>query len=201
VRSLTNLMRNNNPNISLVKGCGWVKEKECGAGKDRKWQYADPHGLYAQLLKDSILPYPIENFGRFNQDSRLTCLSIALALYDAGVAYSKGNKQDIGILGTSPDGALNANLAYFKDYVDAGRKLGRGNLFIYTLPSSPLAEAAINFGLQGPLLYMRYLEKPQENLLAQAELMIKNKETRAILAVIFDTEETRCYYLSGVKTR
>jgi len=42
----------------------------------------------------------------------------------------------------------------FLDYVQAGRKLGRGSLFIYTLPSSPLAEAAIHFGLQGPVLYI-----------------------------------------------
>ncbi|MGQ9499188.1 MAG: hypothetical protein ACUVQ6_02265 [Dissulfurimicrobium sp.] len=40
---------------------------------------------------------------------------------------------------------------YFRDYLDSGRRLARGALFIYTFPSSLLGEAAIHFGLKGPL--------------------------------------------------
>ncbi len=189
--------------MSMLKGCGWVKEDGVLAGcavKGRHWQYADPRALYDGLLKDAVLAYPIENFGRFNQASRLVILATALALYDAGIPYAKDKKQDIGILGTSPDGALAASLAYFQDYVEAGRKLGRGNLFIYTLASSPLAEAAIHFGLQGPLWYARHVIKPEENVVAQAESMVCNKKARAMLAVIFDTNEAVCHCLSGAGT-
>ncbi|NQU73259.1 MAG: hypothetical protein HQ547_00925, partial [Candidatus Omnitrophica bacterium] len=165
-----------NRDISVNKGCGWVKENICGCvGKSRKWQYTDQRSLYTQLLKDNVLSYPIDNFGRFNQDSRMVIFSIALALYDAGGHYVRGEKQDVGIVGTSPDGALTTNLSYFQDYVKAGRKLGRGNFFIYTLPSSPLAEAAIHFGLCGPLAYIGYAKEPEENLLVHAQYMIKNK--------------------------
>jgi hypothetical protein len=182
----------------MIKGCGWIKDGLCGAReKGLQWKHADLRSLCGQLLKDTVLSYPIENFGRFNQDSRLTCLAIALALHDAGIVYSKDKKQEIGIIGTSQDGALSANLTYFKDYVKAGRKLGRGNLFIYTLPSSPLAEAAIHFGLCGPSAYIGYTKKPEENLLAQAELMIQNKEAQAMLAVVLDARSARCHYVSG----
>jgi len=182
----------------MVKGCGWVKEEVCGCTEKRlQWQYTDLRSLYSELLKDTVLAYPIENFGRFNQNSRFVTFSIALALYDAGIAYGKDKKQDIGVLGMSPDGALTSNLTYFKDYVEAGRKLGRGNLFIYTLPSSPLAEAAIHFGLQGPLVYIRNAEKPKERLLAQAELLIQNKEVQAMLAVDFNSVEATCHFISG----
>ena len=51
------------------------------------------------------------------------------------------------------EGSLQSDLEYFRDYLEGGRTLSRGNLFIYTLPSSPLGEAAIHFGLLGPLLY------------------------------------------------
>lgn len=182
----------------MIKGCGWVKDEACGCvEKRRQWQYTDLRPLYKQLLKDSVLAYQIENFGRFDQASKLAALSIALALYDANAGYAQDRKQDIGILGTSADGALDPNLAYFRDYVKAGRKLGRGNLFIYTLPSSPLAESAIHFGFQGPLLYMRHSDMPEEQLLAQAEIFIKNKEARSMLAVTFDPGMAVCRFVSG----
>jgi len=182
----------------MVKGSGWIKDGQCGCNQQGlRWQYTDQRSLYAELLKDAVLAYPIENFGRFDAASRLIALSVALALYDVDIHYAKGKKQDIGILGTNLDGALDSNLVYFRDYVEAGRKLGRGNLFIYTLPSSPLAEAAIAFGLQGPLAYIRYIDKPEENLLAQAELMVRNKLAQAILAVSFGTNEATCKCIQG----
>ena len=148
-------MQESKPGISKVKGRGWVKETQCGCDrKSIQWQRDDWRSLCAQLLKDGVFTYPVKNFARFDEPSRLITLSVALALYDAGIPYIEGKKQDIGILGTNPDGALASNLAYFQDYAEHGRKLGRGNLFIYTLPTSPLAEAAIHFGLQGPLLYL-----------------------------------------------
>lgn len=62
----------------------------------------------------------------------------------------------MGLIGTNRAGSLEANRLYFSDYLQAGRVLARGNLFVYTLPSSPLAEAAIHFGFQGPMLYMGF---------------------------------------------
>ncbi|MBF0384408.1 MAG: hypothetical protein HQL27_00915 [Candidatus Omnitrophica bacterium] len=177
----------------MIKGHGWIKEGQCGCSqKGLLWQYTDLRSLCAELLECAVLAYPVENFARFDAASRLVAISVALALNDASIPYSKGKKQDIGILGTNTDGALDSNLSYFRDYVAAGRKLGRGNFFIYTLASSPLAESAIHFGLQGPAFYMRNLENPEENLLAQGELMVRNKAAQTILAVSFGTKEAAC---------
>ena len=191
-------MRASKSNISMIKGCGWVREDQCGCDrKSLQWQYDDVRSLCAQLLKDAVLAYPIKNLARFDEPSCLITLSVALALHDADILYADGKKQEIGILGTNPDGALASNIAYFRDYVEHGKKLARGNLFIYTLPTSPLAEVAIHFGLQGPLLYLRDPENPEERLLAHAKLMIQNKEAHTLLAVIYGSKKATCHVVSG----
>jgi hypothetical protein len=150
---------------------------------------------YGQLLKDAVLAYPIENFGRFNHDSKLVILAIALALYDAGIAYAKDKKQNISILGTNTSGALDANLAYFNDYVANGSTLGRGNLFIYTLPSSPLAEAAIHFGLTGKLLYLGFAKNTEKESLKYALNMLKTELTKTMLLVNANPKKASCLVL------
>jgi len=93
------------------------------------------------------------NFGRLDRDSKAAAYAVALALEDAGMSYPLTPESTAGIAGGSTLGCLSADLAYFRDYVECGRTLGRGNYFIYTLPTSPIAECAIHFGLEGPVLY------------------------------------------------
>ena len=186
-------------NSFLIQGCGWVRKDTCGvANKNRCWSYEPTtKSLFAILQEEAILAYPVGNGGRLDAASRIVMAAVALALFDADIRYNKGEKKDIGLLGTSPDGARYANLDYFRDYVTCGRKLGRGNLFIYTLPSSPLAESAIYFGLAGPLIYERYADSSQRAMLNQAEEMVRQKEAVAMVAVDFNATEARCYYVAG----
>lgn len=179
-----------------ICGRGWVKKNAYGFGdKGCGRKYADLRSLYAQLKEEGIFKFPVENFGRFDQVTKVTAIAVALALYDAKVVYAKGQLQDVGILGTSISGATDANLAYFKDYIQAGRIMGRGNLFIYTLASSPLAEAAIHFGLAGPSLFLGYSQSAKQNILKHAELMLKAKEAKAMLAVEFSSKEATSYFI------
>jgi len=106
------------------------------------------------VRKWEIFARPVKNFGRFDMTAKLTCCAVALALQDAGIAYSEGQRLPIGVIMTGSHGCLQANECYFRDYVDSGRTLARGNLFIYTLPTSAAAETAIHFGLAGPTLYV-----------------------------------------------
>lgn len=129
-----------------VFGIGWIAD--------------NAHGSLGLGLKSDVLPVPKEvftrtfkNLGRLNNASRLTCLAVGLALRDAGLSYPPPDSVEIGIAGADTHGCLDADMDYFRDYIEGGRKLGRGNLFIYTLPTSTFAEAAIHFGLKGPLLY------------------------------------------------
>lgn len=136
-----------------VQGIGWVTGEGYGSIATRQeFCFAEGQGV-TSLAKLGLFSHPFKNFGRLDLASRLTCSAVALALRDGGLSYSPPEKQAIGIMGVSCLGSLASDTAFFNDYIDNGRTLARGNLFIYTLPSSPLGEAAIHFGLTGPLLF------------------------------------------------
>jgi len=157
-------------------------------------RFSDLKSLYMQL-QPSIIKYPIANFFRFDTLSKLTVISIALALFDAKITYAQNKKQNTSILGTSSNGALEANLAYFNDYITNGRTLARGNLFIYTLPSSPLAEAAIHFGLTGKLQYLGFTKNTESESFKYALNMLKTHDSKIILLVNASAQVTSCKVL------
>ncbi|MCX5698238.1 MAG: hypothetical protein NTX01_00865 [Candidatus Omnitrophica bacterium] len=179
----------------MIKGTGWITQKKYGCQKQR-WQqeYSDLKSLYSRL-RPEIFSYPVANFFRFDTVSKLTTVSIALALFDAKIGYCPGKKQDISILGTNSSGALEANLTYFNDYIANGRTLARGNLFIYTLPSSPLAEAAIHFGLTGKLLYLGFAKNTEKESLKYALNMFKTETHKTIILVNADSKTATAYIL------
>ncbi len=150
------------------------------------------------LLKKRLFSFPFKNFGRLDTISKMTCYAVALALQDAGMHYSAGQKQDIGIIGTNASGSLQSDIHYFRDYLNSGRTLSRGNLFIYTLPTSPMAEAAIYFGLQGPLLYATSPDRSLASILAMATEMILLEETPVMLAGMAEEKEAVYFVLTRV---
>lgn len=103
------------------------------------------------------------NFGRFSAEARLAFHAVAQALDEAGLTlggsgflrHRDGEAQvRVGVVAFDRDGSGAANRTYFSDYVGSGRVLGRGQLFVYTLPTSVAAECAIACRLTGPLLYV-----------------------------------------------
>jgi len=180
----------------VIKGISWITKTEYGSIiKKLQCNYSDLKSLHSNLQLESVLKSAIKNFGRFDAASKMTCCSIALALNDAGITYPEQMKHDTGILGTNNDGCLESNLSYFKDYVSCGRTIARGNLFIYTLPSTPLAEAAIYFGCQGPLLYIKFRHNQISSMLLSAGKMILRGETSKMIAVEANEEKAVCFIL------
>lgn len=176
-----------------IHGIGWISKNEYGCVmKNERFCYEESE--FDRLAKAGVFSYPFKNFGRLNKISRLTCYAAALALKDAGVNYSAGKKQDFGIIGTNDSGSLQADISYFKDYLDCGRILGRGNLFIYTLPSSPLGETVIHLGLQGPLFYMAVPDESLPALMTIASEMIMYGEAAGMLAGI-NSEQEAVYFV------
>jgi hypothetical protein len=181
-----------------VTGIGWLNRKEYGCiiGKTEKL-HEGLDSLYSSFKRESLFSYPVKNFTRFDAISKTTCFCVALALKDAGITYSPEQKKEVGIFGANDSGCLESNINYFRDYIDSGRVLARGNLFIYTLPSIPLAEAAIHFGLSGPLLHISFNEKSLPSLLSFAGKSILEGEAPAILAVKAEETDAVCFLLQA----
>lgn len=165
-----------------VLGAGWISSKGYGTvNLCEEYLFAQEETLYT-VAKSGIFNRPVKNFGRLDRLSRITLAAVSLALRDAGIDSSPDCKKDIGIVGTNDLGSLETDIAYFKDFVDNGRKLARANLFIYTLPSSPMGEAAIHFGLAGPLLYTSGAALSPAPAMISAAEMIAGAESSMMLA-------------------
>lgn len=134
----------------------WLDERAYGTYRTgTRTEYADRVSQRELGKADAFFAHPVKNYGRFGPTTRRVLYLAALALRDAGVEPAPGRRFPGGLLLTDEWGCAEANRDYFADYVDGGRTLARANLFIYTLPTGPLAEAAVHFGLVGPLLYLR----------------------------------------------
>ena len=179
-----------------ITGIGWITEKRYGLIIQQSARdYSDLKSLASDFAAQALFAYPIKNFGRFDKTSKMACAAAALAFNDAEIKYSKSEKKETGIIGTGTDGCIQSNLAYFKDYAVNGRSLGRGNLFIYTLPSTPLAEVAIHFGCRGPLLYIKFGQSRLRSLIEYAGDMISRNEASSMLAISADDNRVICMLL------
>jgi len=180
----------------FVCGIGWLTKEGYGCIRSGL-QHAYESGEGAHTLpKRDIFSHPFKNFGRLDTISKMTAYGVSLALQDGGIEYSPTDKQDIGIVGTNAEGSLQSDIEYFRDYLAGGRTLSRGNLFIYTLPSSPLGEAAIHFGLLGPVAYVASENHSLMAVLDMAEEMILANEAPAMLAGTAEAEEAIFFVLA-----
>lgn len=75
----------------------------------------------------------------------------------AEIAGDKWSGEAITIIGVDGDGCRFSNPAYWQDYVAHGKNRGRGTLFVDTLSSIPICEAAIALQLHGPAGYLHGL--------------------------------------------
>lgn len=187
------------PLLSLL-GAGWIEDGAYGQVRSRLYcPFSEGTTLDTLHRTEAIFSSPVKDFGRLDPLSKRTLCAVALALKDAGIEKAEGHKRSIGILGTGPEGCLNAHVAYFRDYLDSGRRMGRGNLFIYTLPSSALAEAAIHFGLQGPNLYQVSCEDSWTKSLHVASEMVDQDRVPAMVVVASERDVTAAFVVGSLK--
>lgn len=181
-----------------VRGMSWIQRGAHGTWRrDIHGSHDDLRHLHRLLTERRILCAPLEGFGRFDYDSRAVCLAAALALHDAGITRASSSYRGIGLIMSGTAGSRDSNLAYFRDYAEQGRVLGRANLFIYTLPTSPAAEAAIHLGLKGPLCYIGPVEAwSGEEWLEQAEILMED-QAEIMLCVLMDEKAVICVVAEG----
>jgi len=182
--------------MGIISGAGWLNGREwgsltggglCGVMDDVRPLWKDP----------LLFPTAPKNLGRFDAVSKSLLCACALALKDAGFPPVVGAGRVVGLVGTNETGCVAANHAYFKDYLDAGRTLARANLFVYTLPSSPLAEASIHFGLRGPMMYSAAPGAGTADLLETAALWVAEGAAEAVVAVRADEREAVAYVMGA----
>jgi 3-oxoacyl-[acyl-carrier-protein] synthase II len=182
-------------NNIVVRGIGWAAGQAWGGVLGLPRQSGVEAGGLPLWKKEDCFAYPVKNIGRCDAVTRMTLCACALALKDASISYSEGKKTDMALIGTNEKGSLEANGAYFGDYLQAGRSMGRGNLFIYTLPSSSLAEAAIHFGFQGPMLYMSFPDHGLGAFLEAGAGLLVDGAAEGVLAVKADERDAMAFVL------
>ncbi len=106
-----------------------------------------------EFKKEKFFLKDFNNFGRLDEMSKSVCVSIAALLKSHGL-YPNKEKLQIQIIFSNPEGPITSDIKYYNDFLEFEETAGRANLFVYTLPTSPLGEASVHFGLTGNIVYL-----------------------------------------------
>jgi 3-oxoacyl-(acyl-carrier-protein) synthase len=153
------------------------------------WQRPSPAAsATAEIL--ALIGRPVKYFGRLTTESRFGMCAAGILIRE--MQWTPSEDEEIGLISSSPDGCLRDNQEYFGDYVQSGRTLGRGNLFIYTLPTSVAGEIAIALSLTGPTLFVKDDIAPLAGLVRHAEHLIADGEADHMLVLWSDWQALVC---------
>ena len=130
-----------------VDGIGWVTPFGIGSGQPGE-SLRLGSGRLPALKSGQFLETPHPRFGRFDSYAKAGFGAVALALRSARLDRWT-QKRSFGLVVGTHRGCLEADLAYFQTAAFDGGTLASPNLFAYTLPSTMLGEASIQFGLTG----------------------------------------------------
>ncbi len=142
----------------LVRGCGWVTPAGSGRGPL-------PAGAFAVAGQPRISDSSLvgwsggSRFGRLDLFSRVGVAAVALALQDAGLGTGESGAglRDIGLIVATVSGSQRTDQEFFQS-MTATPGLGSPALFVYTLATSFVGEAALRFGLSGTTLALNEKE-------------------------------------------
>lgn len=182
----------------IVAGIGWISKQKCGFFRqNQQKEFQDFKSLYQEFENEGVFKPSEKKVRWLNTNSNRHCFAAMLALRDAvkNVSDIHGLSSEISLLSASEEGSLKANLEYFQDYIQSGRKLARGILFTHTLPTSLTAETAIAFGFKGPVLHLS-AAKPKLNLIFErSESLSKRAKNLSFLCFAATEELLLCFFL------
>jgi hypothetical protein len=179
------------PNIAVdarLIAMSWADDEHCGLVRpDRK---------PLQVGRAELLARPYKNWGRLSPLSKKMVHALAVAFKEMDPRYAEGSSIPWGIISVNTTGCQADNEAYFKDYVEAGRALARGSLFVYTLPTSPIAEAALHFRLAGPLFHVVQAREDFSLVLNWAESFLATNDAEGMIVVSTEAPRVVCGFVT-----
>ena len=146
-----------------------------------------PHTLpFASLpeLRQAICDSPdcvqgdLADFRRAADNVRLAQLGTLLC----ASAVSDWTPEGTALIGLNGGGCAHNNRLFWDDFTTHGRESGRATLFVPTLPSIPVCEAAITLSIHGPVRYLKTESDAQTNELL-ADMFATDSLLRQIMTV------------------
>ena len=142
-----------------------------------------------------LIGQAVKYYSRMPVQTRLSLIAMSQALQ--ATSWGEAGVREIGMTTAGYDGCLDADRRYFQDYVQTGRVIGRGNLFIYTLATSTVGEAAIVLRLNGPTLYLHGDASPVTTLIEQSRHMVAEGQAQGMLALWSDIQAAVCFAIEA----
>lgn len=142
-------------------------------------------------LPDAVM----DNYRRTDHKAKSYMLAGWLAVYDA--ECQSGGKQ--AVIDISRVGCHEQNKLYYDDFVQFGKQLGRGHLFVGTLPSTPLCEALLTLNFHGPSFYMDTLDDFTP-FWQEIFLLLTEDDCGGVLAFYYVPGKTIAMYFTSGKT-
>lgn len=137
-----------------IIGGSLIRSSQCEAlCHGQHYTFKTPVELKEKLSDSSWQKGNWSDFRRFSPHAKLFTLATGLALRDSKIEFMP--ELIVGILSSDDFEHESDQTAYFEDYVEGGRELGRSSLFVHTLPTSAAVDASVCLGLRGPTLYIR----------------------------------------------
>jgi hypothetical protein len=143
--------------------------------KGRKPWMADQHGP-DDVERSQVIDKPYPGFGKLPLSDKLAFGAASLMLSSCGV----GSGQQCGISLSNATGSLSVDLRYWESALEG---FPSPSLFSATLPSSPLTDIAIYFGLKGPNRVLAGGNASEMRGLIQAMTMLRCRKATEMLVI------------------
>ena len=151
-----------------------------GAEMTRTLPFADLGELRQAMAEDAaLLQGDLADFRRAADNVRLAQLGSLLCASALADAWSP---EATAIIGLNGDGCAHNNRLFWDDFNAHGRDTGRASLFVPTLPSIPVCEAAIALGVHGAVRYLKTADKAQTCELLE-EMFASDSQLRQIMTI------------------
>lgn len=134
--------------MASITGIGWFGPAGPGRGRTDIFSLLD--GRVQAVGRRSVFPKPYLHFGRMDLYSKLGVAAVALALRDADLE-DWVERRAFGLVSSTLYGCLTTDFDFYDTVRDRGGGLASPQLFAYTLSNTFVGEAAIRFGLTGPI--------------------------------------------------